>query len=721
VDDLFVKVLGYTLYPQPGYNFVLEKKTETDSTKSDGAILSPSPGGGAGGGQVVAVLELKDTSATDLDKVEKQAFGYKHRHRDCNYVIISNFQKLRFYINDATEYEEFNLFTLTKERFEVLYLCLSQQNFFNGIVLQVKQASITEEELVTKKLYADYSSFRKKLFHNIAEKNPQHDKVELFKRTQKLLDRFLFILFAEDRLLVPTNSVRKILDEWKQLKDLDAAQPLYRRFRLYFGYLNTGRPAAGNKEEIFAYNGGLFAPDEMLDNLLIDDCILYESSVALSNYDYQTEVDVNILGHIFEHSLTEIEELERSISSPNGGGREGTTKRKKDGVFYTPRYITKYIVENTIGALCKQKKEELQLKEEDYAPLLKKKNQKQLLDKLTAYRNWLLQLTICDPACGSGDFLNQALEFLIAEHRQIDELDAKLGSHSIIYSDVEKSILENNLYGVDINEEAVEIAKLSLWLRTAQKGRRLTSLNENIKCGNSLIDDAAIAGNNAFNWQKEFPGVFSSPQGGGREGAGFDVVIGNPPYVDIKALPKNITEYLFKNIKTANNRINLFSVFIEKSLVLLNEHGKFSFIIPSSLLAQESYKELRKTLLQETNLDNIVRLPNESFGGSAGEVKVDTIILTFGTYKTTEAEISILVYKGFDRINEISTLNTNQYIVTKQSEWEADENFVFRINVSNEISKVISKIEDNTDKLVDCADFSLGLTPYDKYRGHTEE
>ncbi len=510
VDDLFVKVLGYTLYPQPDYNFVLEKKTETDSTKSDGAILSsPLRGGqeGVGGGQVIAVIELKDTSTTDLDKVEKQAFGYKHRHRDCNYVIISNFQKLRFYINDATEHEEFNLFTLTKERFDVLWLCLQQQYFFNGIALQIKQASVTEEEQVTKKLYSDYSSFRKKLFHNIAKLNPQHDKIELFKRTQKLLDRFLFILFAEDRWLVPANSVRMILDDWKKLKDLDAAQPLYQRFKLYFSFLNTGRDKTNNKEEIFAYNGGLFATDELLDNLQIDDDILFESSVALSNYDFQTEVDVNILGHIFEHSLTEIEELQAEAEGKTIDKTK--TKRKKDGVFYTPRYITKYIVENTIGALCKQKKEELQLNEEDYAPLLKKKNQQQLLDKLTAYRHWLLQLTICDPACGSGAFLNQALEFLIAEHRHIDELDAKLGNHSIIYSDVAKSILENNLHGVDINEEAVEIARLSLWLRTAQKGRKLSSLNENIKCGNSLIDDETIAGDKAFNWQKEFPTIFS--------------------------------------------------------------------------------------------------------------------------------------------------------------------------------------------------------------------
>jgi hypothetical protein len=104
--------------------------------------------------------------------------------------------------------------------------------------------------------------------------------------------------------------------------------------------------------------------------------------------------------------------------------------------------------------------------------------------------------------------LNQALEFLIAEHRYVDELQAKLMGDSLILSDVENSILENNIYGVDLNDESVEIAKLSLWLRTAQKGRKLNSLNNNIKCGNSLIDDPEVAGDKAFSWEKEFPGVF---------------------------------------------------------------------------------------------------------------------------------------------------------------------------------------------------------------------
>lgn len=526
--DLFVTVLGYTLNPQPSYNLVLEKKSVTDATKSDGAILLNN--------DVIAVIELKDTGTADLDKVSNQAFGYKHKHKNCTYVITSNFEKLRFYINDATDFEEFNLFTLTQQRFAVLYLCLQQKNLLANLPLQIKQQSITQEENVTKQLYADYSVFKRKLFQNIAEQNTQHDKLLLFKKTQKLLDRFLFIFFAEDRLLLPPNSVREILSQWEQLKELDNYVPLYSRFKKYFGYLNTGH--VGKQHEIFAYNGGLFLPDDVLDNITIDDAILYDGTKTLSNYDFETDVDVNILGHIFEHSLTEIEELQAELEGKII--EKKTTKRKKDGVFYTPRYITKYIVENTVGALCTQKKEELQINEETFAPQKRKANRKALLDKIKLYRDWLLQLTICDPACGSGAFLNAALEYLKQEHRTIDELTARMMGEAIAFSDLDNSILENNIFGVDINEEAIEIAKLSLWLHTAKKGRKLSNLSNNIKCGNSLIDDAAVAGDKAFNWQEEFKAVFD-PSLRGTKQSGFDVVIGNPPYgASLEKEEKNI-------------------------------------------------------------------------------------------------------------------------------------------------------------------------------------
>lgn len=172
------------------------------TTARHGAILSPQ-------GAVVAVIELKDTTTANLDKVEKQAFGYKHQHKDCRYVITANFEQLRLYISDATEYESFNLFTLTKEAFALLYCCLQQTALHNDVPLKMKQQSLAAEENISKKLYADYSHFKKKLFANITALNPQYNQLELFKKTQKLLDRFrLYFLPKTDCCCHPTASAK---------------------------------------------------------------------------------------------------------------------------------------------------------------------------------------------------------------------------------------------------------------------------------------------------------------------------------------------------------------------------------------------------------------------------------------------------------------------------------------------------------------------------------
>lgn len=496
--DLFVNVLGYTKNPTPNFNLTTEYKNVKDSKKADGAIIIKDA--------VVAIIELKGTNTTDLSKIEDQAFGYKNNQPDCQYVITSNFEKLRFYIDNAIEHIEFNLFELTKDQFDLLYLCLAFENICNQIPAQLKAESVSQEDTITKKLYKDYSVFKRELFQDLGKQNPDFDPLELFKKSQKLLDRLLFLFFGEDRGLLPPNSVRMILEQWNKLKDLDEYVPLYDRFKKYFGYLNTG--FKGKHFDVFAYNGGLFKPDEILDAVTIDDELLYHHTKKLAEYDFASEVDVNILGHIFENSLNELDEIKAQLAGEEIDKTK--TKRKKDGVFYTPKYITKYIVENTVGKLCDEKKIALEIVEEDYCSDKKRqlKTKQALLQKLDQYRNWLHQLTIVDPACGSGAFLNEALNFLISEHQYIDELEAKLTGSSIAFTYHSESILENNLYGVDLNEESVEIAKLSLWLRTAEPNRKLNDLNSNIKCGNSLIDDPEVAGDKAFSWEKEFPKIF---------------------------------------------------------------------------------------------------------------------------------------------------------------------------------------------------------------------
>lgn len=593
LDDLFVNILGYIKRPNAGFNLVREKKNEADSKKADGAILkNDSP---------LAVIELKGTDTTDLDKVTNQGFGYKNNHKECVYVVISNFEKLRFFIHHAVDYIEFNLFTLTKEEFTTLWLCLHYDNLLDNIPAKIKAESVVKEEDITKNLYKDYSTFKQELWQDIVRLNPNGDPLQFYKKTQKLIDRFLFIFFAEDAGLLPPNSISRMVDRWKMLKEEDAYKPLYEIFKQYFGYINTGRPGKTPQDEIFAYNGGLMAADEILETISISDDVLLKHVSRLTTYDFSSEVDVNILGHIFENSLNDIEAVTAELE-----GQEidkSKTKRKKDGVFYTPKYITKYIVDNTVGKLCDEKKIELNIVDEEFAKgrtNRKKETLKQLDEKLQAYRNWLLNITICDPACGSGAFLNQALEYLMEEHRYIDELESQLLGAGFTFPGVENHILENNIFGVDINEESIEIAKLSLWLRTAQRGRKLTSLNNNIKCGNSLIDDPEVAGDKAFNWQQEFPTVF--------EKGGFDVVIGNPPYVQVfDLILKSALENMYDCFKRNND---LYSSFYQMSIELLKTNGIIGFITPNSFIKGNYFKNLRDFFIQ-FQIHSIVDFNNE--------------------------------------------------------------------------------------------------------------
>jgi len=681
--DLFVNILGYTKNPTPNYNLTTEYKNVKDSKKADGAIVINN--------SVTAIIELKGTKTTDLSKIEEQAFGYKNNQTDCKYIITSNFEKLRLYIDNAIEHLEFNLFELTFDEFQLLYLCLAYENISVDVPAKMKAESLSQEDAITKKLYKDYSVFKRQLFQNLVELNPQYDQLELFKKSQKLLDRLLFLFFGEDRGLLPPNSVRLIVEQWEKLKELDECIPLYERFKKYFGYLNTG--FKGKQFDVFAYNGGLFKPDDILDNIKIDDTLLHIHSVKLADYDFDSEVDVNILGHIFENSLNELDEVKAQLEGQEIDKSE--TKRKKDGVFYTPKYITKYIVENTVGKLCEDKKVEFAIVEEEYFTD-KKRQQKTkltLLKKLDDYRAWLHQISIIDPACGSGAFLNEALNFLIVEHQYIDELEAKLTGSSIAFTYHSESILENNLFGVDLNEESVEIAKLSLWLRTAEPNRKLNSLNDNIKCGNSLIGDPEVAGDKAFNWEQEFPHIFAK--------GGFDVVIGNPPYG--ASFNEKNKKFIAEKFKTYQYKFESYLYFYEKGIEILKENGMLSYITPELFLRLDKSFNSRKYLLENSNVLELNFWGEDVFQ----DVKVNSVVLTL---RKDNSSVPINIFQKDKKVNQIS-----------KDRWKSTENLLIEFEISDEINTIVDKILNGSLLLDEIGECIQGLTPYDSYRGQSQE
>lgn len=763
VRALFVDILGYTAQPHPNFNLIREKKNETDAKSADAAISINN--------QIVAVIELKDHKTQDLKKVEVQAFGYKNNHKNCHYVVTSNFERLRFYIDNAVDFIEFDLFNLSFDEFRRLWLCLSHESIAKNLPQEIKNQSVSSEDVITKKLYKDYSIFKRQLFDSIVTLNPEYEKLLLFKKTQKLLDRFLFLFFAEDKQLLPANSVIATIEKWKKFNadPMNDYQSLYSRFVKYFKLLDVGYKDANT--EIYAYNGGLFAPDDVLNQIRLDDVVISENVLKLAVYDYDTDVDVNILGHIFENSLNEIEQVANEITT----GEKTTSKRKQDGVFYTPRYITQYIVENTVGRLCEEKKTELGIGENlfEYKRADKKK---QALKVFDAYREWLLQITIVDPACGSGAFLNTALDFLIAEHKWIDNQQDKIAGsndhYSMGLSNIENTILENNLFGVDINEESVEIAKLSLWLRTAKPHRKLSSLNKNIKCGNSLIDDPAVAGDKAFDWYKEFPQVFgreqkrvevnplektevpdylklikeksveaqlkaeqgialskealeitkqlaeyaekldavSEPKSKyEKKKGGFDVVIGNPPYVNSKEemFSDKIKLFYNTNYKTSAYQIDLYLLFLEKSISLISKNGVSSLIVPNSWLNNLFLGNVRKFFLTNTFINEIVLMQSNTFV----DASVDTLIVSFSKSKE-------------NGLTKLSKCNNSQFEIIgyqNQANWLEEKDSLINIHLTTDINRIFKKLIDNSIPLESIADIGRGVGVYHKRVGHTKE
>ncbi|SDM55417.1 Eco57I restriction-modification methylase domain-containing protein [Halarsenatibacter silvermanii] len=602
LSAIFEDILGYKNDPAAEqWTMEIECSTDLDAKTPDGILGFYKRENGEVKKEHKAVIELKGPQVA-LDKDQKregstykspvdQAFSYTNRLDKCKWVIVSNFIEIRLYkVGRSKEYNEvFHLQDLVEENeFKKFHYLLCSDHLITeegkSETLRLSGATNKRHEDISVEFYNLYKNMRINLFEHLKENNPDIDFEVLLEKAQKFLDRIIFICFCEDKQLLPNDVLHQAIERGKDSFEVSDTA-IWNQIRGVFRAVDEG----SDKHNINSYDGGLFAYDEVLDELTIKDDF-FDAIYEISEYDFDSDVDVNILGHIFEQSITDIEQLKADIRDDEYDKNE--SRRKKEGIYYTPKYITSYIVENAVGGYLEDKKEELGYYdlpdiEEAGSKSWKTRYTQQHIDFFNEYEEELKDITILDPACGSGAFLNQAFDFLLEEHRWLNkqrdllrnalhesngavsrdnELQASLTSQERIY----RNILKNNLYGVDLNRESVEITKLSLWLKTANKQDELTNLDDNIKCGNSLIDDPEIAGEKAFDWEDEFPDIM--------EEGGFDCVIGNPPFVRHEDI-KWMKPYLKENYQVYFGTADLYCYFIEKSLRLLRKQGYFSFIV----------------------------------------------------------------------------------------------------------------------------------------------
>src|SRR5215211_6596529 len=630
-------LLGWDVENRQGLPEAYREVVYEDRVKVGGGTKAPDYGFYAGG-QRRFFLEAKkpsvDIAGDVAPAVQLRRYAWSAR---LPLSVLTDFEEFAVYDcrfepqkEDGPATARTELFTYDRYAEEEVWARISSL-FSREAVLSGSLEKYAEEnrrrrgtETVDSAFLREIEGWRDALARDLAARNGLNQR-QLNYAVQMTIDRIIFLRMAEDRGI----------EEYGRLLSLVNGNDVYGRLREIF------------READDRYNSGLFhfrdekdreeKPDTLTPSLEVGDRLLRRIIRSLyypeSPYEFSV-LPVDVLGQVYEQFLGKVIRLTRS--GHRAKVEEKPEVRKAGGVYYTPTYIVDYIVKNTVAKLLEGKR--------------------------PGPRGGASRLKIVDPACGSGSFLIGAYQYLLDWHRDryVDDGPEKwprqlYQGHSgqwHLTIDEKKRILLNTIHGVDIDPQAVEVTKLSLLLKVLEGGsetslatqlrmfqeRALPDLDNNIKCGNSLIgpdfydnEQMMLLGEeehyriNVFDWQAAFPQVFNG------DNPGFDAVIGNPPYVDIKSLPDMDVRYIFSAYPSASNRIKLFAAFIERSLTLTkSSRFRLSMIVPTALLTQDSYSVLRRAIVNKYQVNSVVRLPNESFGAAAGEVKVDTAIFVLG-------------------------------------------------------------------------------------------
>jgi len=610
------------------------------------------------GDKIAFFLEVKKVGIPLEREADKQVISYALSKR-VSFAVSTNFEELKIFCveqEDALR-NKFRVFNSPDDylsNFDDL-LFLSKESFEQGLTLKKaeREGRLKRRVSIDRSLLEDLMHIRSLIASDIEKSYPGKYQInEKDEIIQRIIDRLIFIRRCEDTGINPENVTLKEVQDLPDNKAYSLLKEIFKRYN-----------------EV--YNSGLFAiaKDNDCDKITIDGEIikkltqyLYESKDGeyIYNFDW---IDADVLGQVYEQYLGK---LLAQTKSGKAKLTNGQAHRKEQGIYYTPTYIVDYIVKNTVGELLKNKK----TKGKD--------------------------LKILDPACGSGSFLIKAFDYLHnnlsggKESKQY-RIDSQ-GKYSI-----KTEILKNNLYGVDLDNKAVEITKLNLLLKAAEKDRRLPEeIDVHIKHGNSLIDDEAVVGLNAFKWEEQFKEIM-------RKG-GFDVVIGNPPYgAELQEIEKTYLKKRYEQDKTGNTA----SFFIFKGVDLLKDNGYIAFIVPKQLTYIASWESIRK-ILMDLDLVKVIDA-SEAFP----DVELEQIIFIAKKSK----KISKKIATGFSNKNKIeeSTSNINYFNAKRFPIWITEDNHtifdkvckgavplsqIAKVNWGGPVAKFLSK--DKTQDSIPC-------------------
>jgi len=560
LTQVFGEALGYTLFSENKKQWNLKPKFFVNGGEADAAI-------GLFGSGIKqpprAIIELKGPKVNvDRDRFNgrtpvQQCWDYLDAVPECPWGIVCNFVSFRLYHRNQTP-RAYELFTLQdlrkKEVFEQFYFLFQREGFLPIAPGQLPRADALLEKTnqrereVGDELYKYYRDNRIALIQHLREEPHKKSLEKAIYIAQRLLDRIIFVAFCEDRGLLPRNSIYRA---WKEVPPFyRVTNPKWQNFLDLFRSIDEGN----EQREISPYNGGLFRKDKEVDDLNLDDeWTLFFKEIG--DYDFRHEVNVDVLGHLFEKSVNDIEQIrlaglfETLIEHKDKPKMAKSAQRKRGGIYYTPREFTGFIINHTVDKMAKEKIRDVanqygidpeNIPASDHDP--------KIIKYCSDCIDVLRQIKIVDPACGSGAFLIRAYEIL--EEKYLDIVDT-LTFHDEKHAEklreqIPDFILHDNLFGLDLSSEAVEITQLALWLRSAQKGKTLADLSQNIVCGNSLVTDTQVDPH-AMEWEKTFPEIFS------RENPGFDCVIGNPPWERMKLQEREFFDAIAPEIASATN------------------------------------------------------------------------------------------------------------------------------------------------------------------------